>query len=159
MDGAYSLGVLPRKDAKGDKSGGTNLPPLRPPTWIIRGGCTSSTRAQHVCRPPVLHSMRLSEKGKPLLMISEEQGGDWDHSGGLWAPVAMRKVPWPTPSPTPACHQANALTGAAHILWVNRGLGRLKGACAEDVVGAQSHGVHPVCVALQGAAQNPLKAK
>lgn len=39
---------------------------------------------------------------------------------------------------------------------VDGGLGRLEGAGAENVVSAQGHGVHPVSVALQRAAQDTL---
>lgn len=62
-------------------------------------------------------------------------------------------------SPLPASKVGAALTGASDILGVDGGLGRLEGAGAENVIGAQSHGVHPVSVALQGAAQDPLGTK
>lgn len=62
-------------------------------------------------------------------------------------------------SPPPASNVGAALTGASDILRVDGGLGRLEGAGAENVVSAQGHGVHPVSVALQGAAQDPLGTK
>lgn len=64
-----------------------------------------------------------------------------------------------TTSPPPASSTGAALTGASDILGVDGGLGRLEGTGAENVVGAQGHGVHPVSVALQRAAQDPLGTK
>lgn len=64
-----------------------------------------------------------------------------------------------SPPAPPAHNTGAALTGAAQILRVDGGLGRFEGTGAEDVVGAQGHGVHPVSVALQGAAEDALETK
>lgn len=64
-----------------------------------------------------------------------------------------------TTSPPPASSTGAALTGASDILGVDGGLGRLEGTGAENVVSAQGHGVHPVSVALQRAAQDTLGTK
>lgn len=64
-----------------------------------------------------------------------------------------------SPPPPPAYNTGAALTGAAHILWVDGGFSRFEGTSAENIVGAKGHGVHPVSVALQGAAEDPLETK
>lgn len=61
--------------------------------------------------------------------------------------------------PPPILQHSAALTGAAHILWVDGGFSRFKGAGAENIVSAKGHGVHPVSVALQGAAEDALETK
>jgi len=64
-----------------------------------------------------------------------------------------------SPPPPPAYNAGAALTGAAHVLGVDGGFRRFEGTSAENVVSAKGHGVHPVSVALQGAAEDPLEAK
>lgn len=42
---------------------------------------------------------------------------------------------------------------------VNRGLSWLKGPCAQGIVSAEGHGIHPVAVALQSPAEHTLGEK
>ena len=64
-----------------------------------------------------------------------------------------------SPPPPPAYNAGAALTGAAYILRVDGGFSRFEGTGAENVVCAKGHGVHPVSVALQGAAEDTLETK
>lgn len=80
----------------------------------------------------------------------------------LWLTAALRRhqvSSLSSPPPPPAYNTSAALTGATHILWIDGGFSRFEGTSAENVVGTKGHGVHPVSVALQRAAEDTLETK
>ena len=58
--------------------------------------------------------------------------------------------------PLPQAALSHPLTGSLEVLGIDRGLSWLKGTCAQGVVSAECHGIHPVAMALQSPAQHTL---
>lgn len=99
------------------------------------------------------------------VQVPEGREGD-EERGGLENPTQTANTPGPglthtsqRPGPFPSSSRPSfprLLTGPLKVLGINGGLRGLEGPCAQGVVSAECHSVHPVAVALQSPAQHAL---